>query len=255
MVVTTFAVTRCLCGTREHAEVRARRLRVVHVVRDVDGDELAAELGAGVGPREREHATVGHRARVEELHSRAVGAGRVAVGAVEQLESRAVGINRVEVDRVVAAGVVPAAEHHAPVGQHRGVEVVALVEGELADVAAVRVHHVQHERRLDAALVQRRELRLALVEQHGARLALARGGEHDPPVGQVVRREVVAVLGDDVGGDHAAQRVAGRPRTPRRSRSAGPPARRLRSTAHASRTRACGRPTTAPRRARRRARR
>ncbi len=68
-------------------------------------------------------------------------------------------------------------------------------------------HHVQHEGVLVAVLVLRGELGLALVDQHRLRLALARGGKDDPAVRQVVRREVVAFLGHDVGLDHAAQRV------------------------------------------------
>ena len=75
------------------------------------------------------------------------------------------------------------------------------------DVAAVGVHHVQHEGGLLPVLVLRLELRLALVEQDRARLALARRGEDDAPVGQIVRGEVVAFLGDDVGRDHAPQRA------------------------------------------------
>jgi hypothetical protein len=35
------------------------------------------------------------------------------------------------------------------------------------DVAAIRVHHVQHERRLGARLVVRGELREAFIEQNG----------------------------------------------------------------------------------------
>ena len=63
---------------------------------------------------------------------------------------------------------------------------------------------------LVAILILGRELRLAFVDQHGLRLALAGRGEDDPPVRQVVRRDVVAFLGDDVGSDDPAQHV-GRP--------------------------------------------
>ena len=88
------------------------------------------------------------RTRVEEVHRGAVGAGRVALGAVQELELRAVRAHRVEVDLVVRPGVLPAAEHDATVVEHGRIEVVALVERDLAQARAVGVHHVQHERRL-----------------------------------------------------------------------------------------------------------
>ena len=94
-----------------------------------------------------------------------------------------------------------------PVVEHVRIEVVALVERDLADRGTVRVHHVQHEGVLVAVLVLRGELRLALVDQHRLRLALARRRKDDAAVRQVVRRQVVAFLGDDVGLDYAPQRV------------------------------------------------
>ena len=138
----------------------------------------------------------------------AAGAGGVAVGAVEQREPAAVRVHRIQVYRA-AARVLPAAEHDAPVVEDVGVEVVALVERNLADAGAVRVHHVKHESVLVLVLVLGGELRLALVDQHRLRLALARRGKDDAPVRQVVGRDVVAFLGDDVGGDHAPQHVGG----------------------------------------------
>ena len=51
------------------------------------------------------------------------------------------------------------------------------------DVRAVGVHHVQHERGFVARLGRGLELRLALVEQDGLGLALARRGEQDAAVG------------------------------------------------------------------------
>ncbi len=68
---------------------------------------------------------------------------------------------------------------------------MALVERDLMDSGTVRVHHVQIERRLVAVLVLRFELRLALIEQHGLGLSLARGGEDDASVGHHVRADVV----------------------------------------------------------------
>ena len=59
------------------------------------------------------------------------------------------------------------------------------------NAGAIRVHDLQYERRFVAVLVLRRELRFALIEQDALRLRLARGGEHDAAVGQIVGRDVV----------------------------------------------------------------
>jgi len=127
---------------------------------------------------------LGHRPRVEEVQVAAAGAGRVALRPIQQFEPRAVRSHRVEVELVVGACVLPATEDDAAVVEHAGIEVVALVERNLPDLRAVGVHHVQHERGFRAALVEGGELRLALVEQHGARLALPGRGERDAPVGR-----------------------------------------------------------------------
>ena len=63
------------------------------------------------------------------------------------------------------------------------IQVAARVEGDLVDVGAVGVHHVQHERGFVARFGGGLELRLALVEQDGLGLALARRGEQDAAVG------------------------------------------------------------------------
>ena len=75
------------------------------------------------------------------------------------------------------------------------------------DVGAVGLHHVQHEGALAAVVGLRLVAGLAFVAQDGLRLALARRGEDDAAVGQVVRRDVMAFRGDRVRGDHATQRV------------------------------------------------
>ena len=76
---------------------------------------------------------------------------------------------------VDVARVIPAAEQHLAVVEHRRLEVVALIERHLLElVAAVVAHHVQHERRLVAILVASVELRLAVVEQDRLRRLLAR---------------------------------------------------------------------------------
>ncbi len=113
----------------------------------VDRDHVAALLGSLERLDERDDAAVFHRARLQELDlgraldrrggRRAAGSGRVAVGAVKQLEPAAVRIHRIQVYRA-AARILPAAEHDAPVVEHVGVEVVTLVEGDLADAGAVR---------------------------------------------------------------------------------------------------------------------
>ncbi len=131
----------------------------------------------------------------------------MAVRAVQQLQIGAVRVDAVEIELVVVDVMFPAREDDASVRQHRRVEVVALVERDLVDVRAVVVHHVQHERRLLVVLVLGCVLRLVLIEQDRARLALARRAEHDPAVRQVVRHDVVAFVLDRVRGDDPAQRI------------------------------------------------
>ena len=99
----------------------------------------------------------------------------MAVLAVEELEPCAVRIHLVKSQVVIAAGVVPTGEDDLPVRQHRWIEIVVLVEGNLVDVGAVGIHHVEHECRLVAILILRGELRLAFIEQDRFRLPLAGG--------------------------------------------------------------------------------
>jgi hypothetical protein len=94
----------------------------------------------------------------------------VAVGAVVKLKIGAVGMCAVQVHRVLTGRVIPAAPQDAPVGQHGGVAVVALVEGDLMHLGAVGVQaagvvDLQYERRLLPILILRGELRFALIEQ------------------------------------------------------------------------------------------
>ena len=77
---------------------------------------------------------------------------------------------------------------------------MALVERDLVDVRAVGVHHVQHERRLVAVLVLAANCGLPSSSRIAFDWRWRVEREHDAAVGQVVRRDVVAFLGDDVGG-------------------------------------------------------
>jgi hypothetical protein len=65
------------------------------------------------------------------------------------------------------AGVIPAAEQHLAIVEHRRLVVAALIERHLLElVAAIVAHHVQHEGGLLAILVARVVLRLAVVDQN-----------------------------------------------------------------------------------------
>ena len=60
----------------------------------------------------------------------------------------------------------------------------------------VQTHEVvQHEGRLGAVLILGFELGLAFIQQNGFRLPLGRGRKDHPPVGHVVRSNVVALIG------------------------------------------------------------
>ncbi len=182
------------------ARVGEQRLRVLHVAGAVDDHEVAPEIVVRVRAREREDGPVLSLPRLDELDHRIVRAGVVAVGTVVELHVRTVRIGRVQVHAILAGGVVPAAPQNPAAREDRGVAVVALVEGDLVNVRAVGVHHVQHERGLAAVLVLRLELRLALVQQDRLRLPLPRRGEHDAAVGHDVRRHIVRGCGVWVGG-------------------------------------------------------
>ena len=66
---------------------------------------------------------------------------------------------------------------------------------------------MQHERRFAAVIGLRIELRFTFIEQDCLGLTLARGAEHDAAIGQVMRRDIMAFFGDDVGQNQATQRV------------------------------------------------
>ncbi len=83
-------------------------------------------------------------------------------------------------EEVGHVGVFPAGEHHAPGGEHAGIVVVVLVEGELADLARCAVQQIQAPH-----VVQ------PVPARH--RLVTGRGAEEDPAVGQVAGVVVVDV--------------------------------------------------------------
>ena len=51
------------------------------------------------------------------------------------------------------------------VRQHRRIQIVALVERDLLDAGAIRIHDMKHEAPFAAVLILRRELRLAFIQQ------------------------------------------------------------------------------------------
>ena len=189
----------------QHTAIGFGRLRVLHVVRDLDVQQLAALLGGDERLRTHQQVPIAQWPRIEELHRGVVRTGLVTVGAVEEFEPAAVRPHRIDAHFVVSRGGVPPREHDSAVVEHRRVQVVALVERDLLDVGAVGAHHMQHERGLVAILVLGIELRLALVEQDGLGLPLARRTEDDASVGKVVRCDVVALPGDRIRRDHAAE--------------------------------------------------
>ena len=200
-----------LCGRSGQPGAGRHRLVIVDVVLDIDDQQVAAAVGVVIGLGLDENASVLHLQGAQQLHGLVVAAvGGAAEGMVVHaehgFEPAAVRLHAVEVHRVVAAGMIPTGveDFAGPqAAEHGRVEIVALVEGELRDILPVLVHHMQHEGLVATALGQRLERRLALVEQHLARIDLAVGTENDPAVGQVGRRQVVAFLGREIAADNA----------------------------------------------------
>ena len=196
------------------------RLVVLDIVLDVDDRQVAAVVGVGERTHQDQQLAVGHFARLHEL-DRAVLARRttvaaariaaervVAAAAIQQLHVGAVRVAAIEMNAAVAVGMIPAAPHHAAVGQHGGIDIVALVVADLVHAAAVGVHHVQHEGRFVQILGLSLEFRFALVDQHRAGAELARGGKQDSSVRQIVRRDVLRSGAGLVGGrQDGVQRV------------------------------------------------
>ena len=83
-------------------------------------------------------------------------------------QASAVRVDAVEVHTVVPglAGIIPAAEHNGAIIRHHGVEVVALVEGDLFNVLTIVVHHMQNKPGAITLLVQTGILGFAFIKQH-----------------------------------------------------------------------------------------
>ena len=112
----------------------------------------------------------------------------------EIAQAGAVRVHAIEVYTVVAglAGIVPAAEHNGAIIGHHRVEVVALVEGNLLNVLAIIIHHMQNKGGAVSLLVQTGVLGLAFIKQYRFRDPLTGGGENDSAIGQIGRRNVLA---------------------------------------------------------------
>ena len=106
--------------------------------------------------------------------------------------------------------MIPAAPHHAAVGEHAGIDVVALVVGDLMQFAAVGLHDMQHERGLVQVLGLPLEFRLALIQQHRAGVELARGCEQDASIRKIVRGDVLRAGAGRVRGRQYGVQVVGR---------------------------------------------
>jgi hypothetical protein len=191
-----------------HALVVLGRLVVFEVHRCVDDDDIAAAVGIRERPDQRHDSAVVQFTRLHELDDLAIRAGVVTVLAVKHFELRAVRVHAVDIDGTVDRGIIPAAEHDLPVRQNRRIEIVRLIIRNLFDGAAIRVHDVQNERRFVLILVFRRELRLALVQQHGIGAQLSRRRENDAAVRQILRTDVMPDFGGEVGRDNAPQHIS-----------------------------------------------
>ena len=140
---------------------------------------------------------------------------------------------------VVARRAVPAAPEQPAVRRARSAsQVVALVERDLAGCPLPSAF-ITCSTNADSLRSSVCASNCGLLSSSSMAFdcALARGGEHDAAVRQIVRRDVVAFGGDRVGLDHAVQVVARRCRTPRSPRSADLPRPCCRRAGRASRTR------------------
>ena len=133
---------RGVCAGPVMPAIGGQRLRVLHVDAGVDHRQVATEIGVGEGAHQRQDAAVLHFARPRELDGRCGPLASIVPvwwlrAPYSSCRFGAVGIGGVQV-HAAARGAIPAREQHAAVCQHRGRQVVALVEGDLVDVACRR---------------------------------------------------------------------------------------------------------------------
>ena len=104
-------------------------------------------------------------------------------------------------EMVARADMIPARKHDLAVAQDGRIAIMALVERNLMDIAAVGVHHVQNRRALAVVFV---EVGVGLgipLREHFLAARLAVRGEHDAAIRQIGRIDIVTQVGDRVVGD------------------------------------------------------
>ncbi len=84
---------------------------------------------------------------------------------------------------------------------------MALIEGDLMDVAAIGVHDMEYQRGFTAAFLHGGKLGFALIQQDGLGLPLAAGGENNTAIRQVVWGNILSGLGRDIRADHPPQPI------------------------------------------------
>ena len=88
----------------------------------------------------------------------------MAERAVVQLQIGTVGIDRVKMHGAATRRGIPTCKQHAAIAEHQRVQVVTLVEGDLANAATVAAHDVQIEGRFAAIIGLCFKLRLTFIE-------------------------------------------------------------------------------------------
>ena len=192
-----------LCGwltlttaARRHTR---RRFVVLGEVLDVNLHERAALVRARQRHERGKQLAIWHFARMQVAVAR-------AVCAVQHKKTSAVRVGCEDTELVALANMVPARIHDFAGRQHRGVAVVTLVEGNLAAIRAIAVHHVQHGGGLALVFVEIGEP-ISLLRLH-----LAVRGEDDAAVGEIRWVKIVASevtgRGSNRTGDRSAQGLA-----------------------------------------------
>ena len=182
-----------LAALRRHAG--AGRRVVLGVARRVHHQQRPALLRARQRHQRRHQLARVAAARVHVARVQKAVAG--ALRTVEHEHVGAVGLAAKDGEAVAVGHVFPAREHDVAIGTDHGVALVALVEADLLDVAAVRRHAVQVHDPLALVLVSRKVGPAQGL--HAAALGLAVAGENDAAVGRQVDR--VDVIGVAAGGD------------------------------------------------------
>ena len=97
--------------------------------------------------------------------------------AVKVAQPGTVRIDAIKVHTIVSSltGIIPTTENDGAIAHNHGVQVMALVKGDLLDIAAIVIHDMKQKRRTVQFLVQAGILRLALIQQNRLGYALACG--------------------------------------------------------------------------------